>query len=435
MRTVIVGAGPVGTFTGLALSRRGHEVTLIDRDPGPPAYGEWNRRGVMQFNHPHGFRPHVRNAMLNVCPEGLDAVVAAGAVPARPDGFPEELTSLHCRRSTFEAAMWRYADRAGLRRITGHADTLLTCGDRVTGITVDGQTVEADLVLVATGRAGRFADDVRAPGVGGPCGSSYVSRMYRARSGVELAYTGMPFISEYDGFIAIAFMQDDDTLSALVIRQTDDEDLAELRDTRAYEGAVAMIPQLAPWTDPERFIPITDVMVGGALYNTYRGQRDTAGRVPYAGLVFIGDAVCTTNPAAGRGVTLGMRQSLALLELLDSEADLRAVAERFDDWCTDNVRPWFDDHVSWDRYLLGRMRGEALDLDAAALPSPVVCAAAAVEPSMMPWVGPYLGMLALPSILDGAQDAARAVLDTGWRPQWALGPTRDELVSAVFARA
>jgi 2-polyprenyl-6-methoxyphenol hydroxylase-like FAD-dependent oxidoreductase len=35
MRAVIVGAGPTGLYTGMALARRGHEVTIIDRDPGP----------------------------------------------------------------------------------------------------------------------------------------------------------------------------------------------------------------------------------------------------------------------------------------------------------------------------------------------------------------------------------------------------------------
>jgi 2-polyprenyl-6-methoxyphenol hydroxylase-like FAD-dependent oxidoreductase len=35
MRAVIVGAGPTGLYTGMALARRGHEVTIIDRDPEP----------------------------------------------------------------------------------------------------------------------------------------------------------------------------------------------------------------------------------------------------------------------------------------------------------------------------------------------------------------------------------------------------------------
>ena len=59
MRTAVVGAGPTGLYTAIALARRGHEVTAIDRDAGPARDGSWNRRGVMQFHHPHGFRQQV----------------------------------------------------------------------------------------------------------------------------------------------------------------------------------------------------------------------------------------------------------------------------------------------------------------------------------------------------------------------------------------
>jgi hypothetical protein len=51
MRVVVIGAGPTGLFTAMALASRGHEVTVVDRDPGPCSDGSWSRRGVMQF-HP-----------------------------------------------------------------------------------------------------------------------------------------------------------------------------------------------------------------------------------------------------------------------------------------------------------------------------------------------------------------------------------------------
>jgi 2-polyprenyl-6-methoxyphenol hydroxylase-like FAD-dependent oxidoreductase len=37
MRAVVVGGGPVGMFCGMALARRGDDVIVVDRDPGPPA--------------------------------------------------------------------------------------------------------------------------------------------------------------------------------------------------------------------------------------------------------------------------------------------------------------------------------------------------------------------------------------------------------------
>ena len=74
MRTAIVGAGPTGLFLGTALARRGHEVTVVDRDPGPRSDGSWPRRGVMQFHHAHGFRGQVVDALDAGDPRGGGAV-------------------------------------------------------------------------------------------------------------------------------------------------------------------------------------------------------------------------------------------------------------------------------------------------------------------------------------------------------------------------
>src|SRR5687767_10649056 len=63
MRTVVVGAGPVGLYCAMALARQGDQVVVIDREVGPPAEGEWRRRGVMQFAHPHYFRHIVREVL------------------------------------------------------------------------------------------------------------------------------------------------------------------------------------------------------------------------------------------------------------------------------------------------------------------------------------------------------------------------------------
>lgn len=432
MRVVVIGAGPVGTFCALALARRGCDVVAVDRDPGPPGTGAWTRRGVMQFAHPHFFRPAVREALLELLPDVWAALLRAGGVPARLDGMPEATAGLACRRSTFERtirAVARQEPRLTVR--TGHAERISTSRGRVTGVVVDGATVAADLVIVATGRGGRLADELRAPADGGSCGFSYVSRMYRARPGAE-APTGGPMGALYRGYLAIVFPQDDRTLSTLLVRASTDDRLALLRHQDCFDAVAALVPRLAPWTDPARVTPITGVLAGGGLTNSYRGQLDTRGRVPVSGLFFVGDAVCTTNPAAGRGVALGLGQARALIGMLGgARADHREVAHRFDAWCTAMIRPWFEDHVYWDASLLRRFRGEDIDPDAR-IPSDVVCAAAAVDPTIWPAAAPYLGMLALPSVLDGApREKARALLRTGWRPPIDDGPTRDELAEVL----
>ncbi len=57
MKVAVIGAGPVGLVLAAALARRGCDVTLVDRDPGPPESGSWARKGVMQFHHAHAIRP------------------------------------------------------------------------------------------------------------------------------------------------------------------------------------------------------------------------------------------------------------------------------------------------------------------------------------------------------------------------------------------
>jgi 2-polyprenyl-6-methoxyphenol hydroxylase-like FAD-dependent oxidoreductase len=72
VRTVIVGAGPTGLFTAIALARRGYDVFVVDRDAGPPTAGgdaAWQRRGVMQFHHAHTFRRQVVDALQAEMPD------------------------------------------------------------------------------------------------------------------------------------------------------------------------------------------------------------------------------------------------------------------------------------------------------------------------------------------------------------------------------
>ena len=103
MRTVIVGAGPTGLFTAIALARRGRDVVVVDRDPGPPTHGAWQRKGVMQFHHAHTFRGPVVEALRAEMPDVLDDLTAAGAdVASAPDGRP---AALLCRRTTFDRVL------------------------------------------------------------------------------------------------------------------------------------------------------------------------------------------------------------------------------------------------------------------------------------------------------------------------------------------
>ena len=79
MRITVVGAGPTGLYLAMVLARRGHHVTVVDRDTGPQDDGSWPRRGVMQFHHPHAFRARVVEALQAELPEVWHALLVAGA--------------------------------------------------------------------------------------------------------------------------------------------------------------------------------------------------------------------------------------------------------------------------------------------------------------------------------------------------------------------
>src|SRR5689334_23785439 len=120
MRVVVVGAGVGGLGAALALSRQGHDVTVLERDRtplphDPDAAFEWDRRGAPQVRHSHALLARLRNLLRDRFPDVLEDLLDAGATEMRfADNLPVEITdreprpgdddlvALACRRTTFE---------------------------------------------------------------------------------------------------------------------------------------------------------------------------------------------------------------------------------------------------------------------------------------------------------------------------------------------
>jgi 2-polyprenyl-6-methoxyphenol hydroxylase-like FAD-dependent oxidoreductase len=431
MQTLIVGSGPTGLLLGAALARRGHQVTSVDRDPGPTG-DAWIRRGVMQFEHAHGFRPQVPMVLEAEWPEALDTWLSLGARPVElpnPVGSRQALGMLS-RRSTFERALRLAAQtRPGLTLRTGHVDGLVLDRGRVVGARVDGSLVEADLVVDASGRAGRLSRSGvlgADPDLDGDCGLAYVDRTYRLRAGAGPGPMTNPvaYTADFDGYQCLVFLHESGHFSVVLVRPTRDAALKGLRFEAAFEAACQAIPTLAEWTNPARAHPTSDVLVGGALRNVYRRQTGTPG------LVAVGDSVATTTPTRGRGIAMACMQITALLALLDQGADPSTVAEPFGTWCDHNIEPWVADHIAIDGGMVRRWQGEDLDLSVP-LTSDLIAAAVEADPRIEPFAAGYFAMTALPETLRPAEPMARAVYQDGWLPAYAPGPTRDELVDVI----
>jgi 2-polyprenyl-6-methoxyphenol hydroxylase-like FAD-dependent oxidoreductase len=440
MDITIIGAGPAGLFLGSALARRGHHVTAVDRDAGPSSEGSWPRRGVMQFHHAHAFRQTVADALGRELPEALEQWHTAGAEPIEvtPPGGEAMRLGLRSRRETFERALRAAATATpGFTLLGGHVESVLTDRGRATGVVVDGAPLAADLVVDASGRSGRATRNLATrAGSGGPCGQAYVDRLYRLRPGAEPGPMSNPIVwsAELDGYLSLVFPHEAGYFSALIVRRSDDVALRGLRHREAFEAAAQALPGLDAWTHPDRAEPVTDVLAGGALLNVFGRQTDEDGALVLPGLFFVGDSVATTTPVFGRGITTTLWQCEALLSLLDHDTDdLAGAGHAFDAWSVDMMQPWVEDHIQMDSAHVDRWNGSDLDL-ASPLPSDLILAAAEVRPEIMASAQGYLSMHALPATLRAAEPIAREVYAGGWRPSYAPGPTRDELVELI-ARA
>ncbi|MEO7351035.1 MAG: tryptophan 7-halogenase, partial [Marmoricola sp.] len=413
MRTLIVGSGPTGLLLGSALARRGHQVTSVDRDPGPSG-DAWARRGVMQFDHAHGFRPQVPMTLQAEWPEANDCWHSLGARPVEvsdPAGSRQVMGMLS-RRSTFERALRLAAEkRPGLTLATGHVDGLVLDGGRVSGARIDGSVVEADLVVDASGRAGRLGRSSaldRNPELDGDCGLAYIDRTYRLRDGAEPGPLVSPiaYIADFDGYQCLVFLHESGHFSVVLLRPTADAALKALRFEVAFEAACRAIPALAEWTHPDRAQATSGVLVGGALRNVYCRQAGTPG------LVAVGDSVATTTPTRGRGIAMACMQITALLGLLDEGADPSTVAEPFGAWCDHAIEPWVADHIAIDGGMVRRWQGEDLDLSVP-LTSDLIAAAVEADPRIGQHAAGYFAMTALPESLRPAEPWARAVYQDG----------------------
>jgi len=374
MRVVVIGAGVGGLGTALALSRRGHEVVVVERDRtplprDPDEAFEWDRRGAPQVRHSHALLARLRLLLRDRYPDVLASLYEAGVTDwpltehlpetlddRSPQPGDDELVMLACRRTTFEWVLRRAVLAAPHVSLLDGAvvEGLLGADRHATGVraVVDGAatTFEADVVVAANGRRGDVPSWLA--GIGAECpetvedtGIVYLSRFYRLRDGADVPEDAT-LIGGDLGYLKYAtFIGDNRTFSVTFATPSGDDELrSKLLDADTFERAGRALVATAPWLEDERAVPITPVHVMAKLLNRLRVFRDIRG------FHAVGDAHTCTNPLYGRGCSLAMVQATLLADAVDAHGDDHASRhDAYEAASATHIEPWYHAAVAADR--------------------------------------------------------------------------------------
>ncbi len=388
-RILIVGSGIAGMCSALALARRGHRITLLERDTPPPegdadqAFFGWPRRGAAQFRHPHAFLGLMCNLLADNYPDLLDEFYAAGArrvdfkdmvspelTPKyRPAAGDERLWVLMCRRATIETVLRRYVARLPdisiLNQVTvdglvgaSHGNSLKVTGVKLRSDCVEkyGETIVADIVVDASGRTTKFPRWFAQLGVtvaeeNDAAEIVYYTRHYRLLPGVTEPPRGGKDRSAGDlGYIKYGVFPGDNGNFALIVcvHERETELLEAIKDGDTFDAICRSIPGLLPWLAPKACEATTAPFGIGDIRAVWRHY--VHGGVPLAENFFaVGDAALRTNPLYGRGCSTSILHAHMLAEILDAVADPHDRALAFDRRTEAELRPIYQASLAEDK--------------------------------------------------------------------------------------
>ncbi|MFD5825426.1 FAD-dependent oxidoreductase [Lentzea sp. NPDC060358] len=333
---VVLGGGLAGMLSASVLVRHFDEVTVVERDKLPD--GPAPRSGVPQARHAHLLMSGGARAIESVLPGTLDALSAAGAHRIGvPDGlvslsaqgwvprFPEMQFIITCSRALLDWVVRSQAVRDAKFSVLTGTEPVSLLGDRdaVTGVVVEDRisqertSLEADLVVDATGRASRLPAWLaefglpEVPSESVDSGLAYATRIFRAP---PAAAADFPIVN-----VQANPRDPHPGRTATLLPIEDGRWLVTLSGTRGGE----------PSTDESEFVPfarsVRDPVVGELIaaaepLSPVYGSHSTANRRHHferlkawpSGILALGDSVATYNPVYGHGMSIAAQSAVAL---------------------------------------------------------------------------------------------------------------------------